>query len=191
MLLLFWGNTYNENISYHINMFSPTKIWKKITKIQRRFLWGRVKAKSKIARVKWDDVCKPKNQWGLDVHDLRLVNLALLGKWTWCLLLGAAGVLCDIVTTRYGVAPTTSIHGGRASCLQLASPCWKGVFLPGAKSNDTSSWFTNGLFLKDGYGILNSFLKDLWVENNPLCLKFPILFLFFDQTSKSVWEVGI
>lgn len=49
-------------------------------KIHRRFLWGGVIEGSKISWVKWEDVCKPKNLWGLSVCDLRLVNLALLGK---------------------------------------------------------------------------------------------------------------
>lgn len=68
-------------------------------KIQRRFLWVGVKWEYNIPWVKWEDVCKPKKLWGLSVRDLRLVNLALLGKWRWRLLSGllAFGVIFSLL----------------------------------------------------------------------------------------------
>lgn len=45
-----------------------------------------MKEESKISLVKWVDVSKPKKLGDLRVHDLRLVNLALLGKWKWQLI---------------------------------------------------------------------------------------------------------
>lgn len=68
------------------------KVWKKIMKIQRKFLWEEVKGQPKIVRVKWADVCKSKKLGGLGVLYLQLVNLAFLRKWRWCLLLGASGI---------------------------------------------------------------------------------------------------
>lgn len=68
------------------------------------------------------DVCKPNKLEGLGVCNLQLINLALLGKWKWRLLLGASGISGDILTARYGVVYTTSILGGRAGYLQLTSP---------------------------------------------------------------------
>lgn len=79
-----------------------------------RFLWEGVKEDSKIAWVQWVDVCKPKKFGDLGVCDLWLVKLDLLGKWRWHLFWGASGIWRDILTVRYGVAPTTSILGGRA-----------------------------------------------------------------------------
>lgn len=97
------------------------KVWKKMVKIQRRFLCGGVKGESKISCLKWVDVCKPKKLKGIGVRDLRLVNLALLDNWRWHLLLGVSRIWRDILTTIYGVALTTSIMGRRVSCLPWTS----------------------------------------------------------------------
>jgi hypothetical protein len=43
----------------------PTKVWKKIVSIQRNLLWGGTSDKSKIAWVRWVDVCRPKEDGGL------------------------------------------------------------------------------------------------------------------------------
>jgi len=37
----------------------------------------------KIAWVKWESICLPKEEGGLGVRRLRLFNLSLLGKWCW------------------------------------------------------------------------------------------------------------
>jgi hypothetical protein len=39
-----------------------------------------------ITLAKWSVVCRPKNQGGLDIHDLEVKNTALLGKWLFRLL---------------------------------------------------------------------------------------------------------
>jgi hypothetical protein len=54
----------------------PIKVWKEVVKIQRKFLWGGLSRKNKTCWVKWDDICKPKEEGGLGVRDLRLVNVA-------------------------------------------------------------------------------------------------------------------
>lgn len=35
----------------------------------------------KVARVKWEDVWKPKSVGDLGVRDLRIVNFTMLNKW--------------------------------------------------------------------------------------------------------------
>lgn len=95
----------------------PVKVWKKIMKIQKRFLWRGVKGESKISWVKRVVIYKPKKLGHLGVCDLQLVNLDLLGKWRWRLLSGAFGIWSDILTARYGVDPMTSILCGRFVCL--------------------------------------------------------------------------
>lgn len=50
------------------------------------FLWGVSKGGIKVIWVKWEDVCESKSAGGLGVKDLRLVNVALLSKWTWRIL---------------------------------------------------------------------------------------------------------
>ncbi|XP_058753247.1 uncharacterized mitochondrial protein AtMg00310-like [Vicia villosa] len=125
------------------------------------FLWRGLKREYKIAWVKWVDFCKPKKLGGIDIHDLRLVNLALLGKWKWHMPSGDYGIWCDILTARNGVSSMTSIMGGIADCLISASPWWRGVSILGSKAVDTSDWFKDGLFFKIGSSLLTSFWKDI------------------------------
>ncbi|MCH86251.1 ribonuclease H protein [Trifolium medium] len=74
-------------IFYLSFMKMPVKVWKKVVRIQREFLWGGVQGGNKVSWVKWAVVCKPKNKGGLGVRDARIVNLSLLTKWRWRLLL--------------------------------------------------------------------------------------------------------
>lgn len=66
----------------------PVKVWKNIVGIQREFLWSGVGGGRKINWVKWSLVCQPKENEGLGVRDVCLMNLSLLGKWRWMLLCG-------------------------------------------------------------------------------------------------------
>ena len=62
-------------------MKMPTKVWKKIVRIQRKFLWGGFGGGQKICWIKWKSVCQPKSYGGLGVRDVRVDNLSLLAKW--------------------------------------------------------------------------------------------------------------
>lgn len=57
------------------------KVWRRLVRIQREFLWGEVGGGRKINWVKWSKVCQPKEKGGLGIRDIRLVNLSLLAKW--------------------------------------------------------------------------------------------------------------
>lgn len=52
--------------------------------------------------VTWDDVCKDKTAGELGVNDLSLVNLTLLSKWSWSILLDFPFLLRGIGKERYG-----------------------------------------------------------------------------------------
>jgi hypothetical protein len=80
----------------------PTKVWKKIVSIQRSFLWGGASAKEKIAWVKWFDVCRSKEDGGLGVRNIRLVNISLLTKWRWRLLNSQDSLWALVIKAKYG-----------------------------------------------------------------------------------------
>jgi len=58
----------------------PKRVMRKIERIQR---WGKREGSGKIASVKWDKVCLPKEDGGLGVKNIRIFNTALLAKWRW------------------------------------------------------------------------------------------------------------
>ncbi|GKV29018.1 hypothetical protein SLEP1_g37997 [Rubroshorea leprosula] len=73
-----------------------------LDKIRRRFLWGGVEGGKKINWVRWDKVCRDKEQGGLGVKDLRKFNLALLGKWWGRLVNEEDGLWKEVILQKYG-----------------------------------------------------------------------------------------
>jgi len=80
----------------------PGKVWRKLVKIQREFLWGGVTGGRKISWVKWRSVCHPKGRGGLGVRDIRVVNISLLAKWRWRLLNGENALWKEVLIEKYG-----------------------------------------------------------------------------------------
>lgn len=66
---------------YHLSFFKmPIGVIKESRKIIRDFLWGGLEGQKKLAWVKWETCCKPKDQGGLGIKDWAIFNVALLGK---------------------------------------------------------------------------------------------------------------
>ena len=59
----------------------PKKEVDKLVSLQCRFLWGGGADQNKIAWIKWETVCLPKEKGDLGIKDINTFNLALLGKW--------------------------------------------------------------------------------------------------------------
>lgn len=69
---------------YYLSMYkAPKRVLNKITQIQRRFLWGGNEDCRKICWVKWEVVCRAREDGGLGIRNIKSFNLALLGKWRW------------------------------------------------------------------------------------------------------------
>jgi len=69
---------------YYLSFFkAPSSICKKIIKLDCKFLWGWDSEWRKIARIKWDNICKPKVEGWLGIMQLHFFNKALLGKQKW------------------------------------------------------------------------------------------------------------
>lgn len=70
--------------SYYMSFYKmPRCVNNKHLKIQRNFLWGWGSEARKIAWVKWENICKPKEIGGLGIRDTWNFNIALLPKWKW------------------------------------------------------------------------------------------------------------
>ncbi|GJV66513.1 RNA-directed DNA polymerase, eukaryota, reverse transcriptase zinc-binding domain protein [Tanacetum coccineum] len=69
---------------YWASMFMlPVSICDSIDKLFKNFIWGKSESSSGIASVSWKDVCRPKNQGGLGLKSLRVMNCALMVKQQW------------------------------------------------------------------------------------------------------------
>ena len=66
---------------FYMSLFKMSSlVWKVIVQIQRRFLWGGANGTWKIPWVKWEEVCRPMENDGLEVKYFPLFNQALLVK---------------------------------------------------------------------------------------------------------------
>lgn len=89
-------------IFYLSFMRMPVKVWRKLIRIQREFLWGGVSGGKKISWVRWSKVCQPKEEGGLGVRDIRVVNLSLLAKWRWRMIQGDNSLWMEVLLEKYG-----------------------------------------------------------------------------------------
>ncbi|XP_071719040.1 uncharacterized protein [Rutidosis leptorrhynchoides] len=64
----------------------PDNVIKDIEKMMRGFLWCQGDMKRGKAKVKWDDVCHPKNEGGLGIKRLKGWNVALMASHVWRIL---------------------------------------------------------------------------------------------------------
>ena len=60
---------------------------------------GQVK---KIAWVKWEGICLPKEVGGLGIKDITRFNAALLGTWIWALSSNKNQLWARILTSKHG-----------------------------------------------------------------------------------------
>ncbi|XP_071704187.1 uncharacterized protein [Rutidosis leptorrhynchoides] len=64
----------------------PDAIIKDIEKVIRGFLWCQGDLKKGKAKVKWEDLCLPKNEGGLGIKRLKFWNVALITSHVWRIL---------------------------------------------------------------------------------------------------------
>ena len=56
----------------------------------------------KIALIRWDNLCKPKEEEGLGIRDIENFNIALLTKWKWIIGTEDQGVWKEVLESKYG-----------------------------------------------------------------------------------------
>ena len=67
---------------YFLSLFKiPVSVATKIERLQRDFLWSKVREGKRDHLISWDVVCNPKAKGGLGFGNISLRNLALLRKW--------------------------------------------------------------------------------------------------------------
>jgi hypothetical protein len=81
-------NSVLSNMALHMISFFllPKGVLHKLDYYRSRFFWQGDSEKKKYQLTKWSVVCSPKDQGGLNIHDLEVKNMALLGKWLFKLL---------------------------------------------------------------------------------------------------------
>ncbi|RVX07796.1 putative ribonuclease H protein [Vitis vinifera] len=88
---------------YFMSMLSmPRKVRLRLERIQREFLWGGGALERKIHLVKWELVCLEKDNGGLGVKSLSILNKALLCKWSWRFAMEREAFWNQVIRGKYG-----------------------------------------------------------------------------------------
>jgi len=67
---------------FYLSIFkAPAAVCNRIRSIQRKFLWDWGRQNKSISWVSWDNVCKPLQEGGLGVKEIRSFNSDVLVKW--------------------------------------------------------------------------------------------------------------
>jgi hypothetical protein len=164
----------------------PSKVWKEVIKIQRKFFWGGLSSRSRMCWVKWEEICKPKKEGGLGVKNLCLMNLSLLAKWRWKLLVDGDELWKKVIVAKYG--------GNAIGCANLeiennrayASGWWRGICC----LDREGGWFSNAALKILGNGRTIKFWQDVWVGDQSLVSRFPRLYGISTQKDGLVSEMG-
>jgi len=99
------------------------KVWGRLVRIQREFLWGGVEGGKKISWVRWSKVCQPKILGGLGIRDIRLVKLSLLAKWRQRIIQGGEVLWKEVLREKYGETIFDIREGGGGEWPTYTSQC--------------------------------------------------------------------
>jgi hypothetical protein len=133
--------------------------------------------KVKLARVKWVDVCRSKEDGGLGIRNLRLVNILLLTKWRWRLISSQDILWWLVLKAKYGMGIGFSPDLSKCRNVKFTSIWWRDLCSLGCiRANDDGDWCTEVMKKKLGEGGGTRFWLDIWVGPKPLCEVFTRLF---------------
>jgi hypothetical protein len=164
----------------------PVKVWREVVKIQRTFLWGGLSKKSRMCWVKWSDICRPKKEGGLGIRDIRVMNLSLLAKWWWKLLLGENEIWKSVVVARYVDGVVGNINLDVKILRHDISSWWRNI----CRLDVGTRWFNNAVKKIVGNGRTIRFWRDVWVAGLSLEERFPRLFSISNQQDAMLSDVG-
>jgi hypothetical protein len=166
----------------------PQKVWKKVVRIQREFLWGGVKGGRKINWIKWSVVCKDKRNGGLGVRDIRIVNLSLLAKWRWRLLSPGRPLWKEVLVAKYGEHILHQVNWSSYRTPSSASSWWKNLVAID-KAVPNLNWFVDAVGRNLGNGYSTLFWTQKWIGDAPLSEVFPRLFSLSIQKDSKVSDL--
>ena len=158
----------------------PKYVTKRIEKIQRDFLWGGGRLERKAHLIKWKVVCSPKEEGGLGIRKIDVLNKALLGKWVWRYAYEKENLWKRVIGVKYGQ------EGCGWRTKDVCGPYGVGLWKEIMKEAD---WCWESIVFKVGKGTRILFWMDKWCGNEALSQMFPQLFTLAGNRNAKASEV--
>lgn len=129
-------------------------------------------------------MCKPLEDGGLGIKDIKKFNCALLAKWKWRLASEERGNWKDILISKYG-SDLSPCHIPKKYLSwwwrDLSRACGEGV---------EDGWFKQALVWRVGSGDKVRFWDDAWMGSCKLISLYPMLFSISLDQRLTIGEVG-
>ncbi|CAN1823887.1 Putative ribonuclease H protein At1g65750, partial [Linum perenne] len=149
---------------YYMSLLkAPSSVIARLESLQKRFLWTGTTDPKKLHWIHWDTIKCSKSRGGLRVQDLRILNTALLSKWTWRYATERSAWWRTLISSKCGTGPSDWISIWNFSSSGYSM--WKGVIAFG------SIFWTYGSI--DPGGGMCDFWRDYWVRGMRLASLFP------------------
>ena len=130
--------------------------------------------------IKWKVVCSPKEEGGLGIRKIDVLNKALLGKWVWRYAYEKENLWKRVIGVKYGQEGC----GWRTKdgCGPYGVGLWKEIM-------KEADWCWESIVFKVGKGTRILFWMDKWCGNEALSQIFPQLFTLASNRNAKVSEV--
>lgn len=135
--------------------------------------------------MKWSVVCTPKEEGGLGVRDVRVVNWSLLAKWKWRLIQDGHALWKDVLVEKYGNSCVGLVVSDEYMWPANVSRWWGDLV-----RLDVSNWFNSKLTREVRNGVNTSFWDVAWRGEISFWEKYPRLFSLSTQKEAMVGDVG-
>jgi hypothetical protein len=142
----------------------PKGVLKNLNHFRSRFFWQGSAIKHKYRLVKWDILCRPKDQGGLGILNLQLQNKCMLAKWL-VNLLNTEETWQSLLRNKYLRTKTLT----QVSSKPNDSHFWRGLLR--IKYENLSN---RSFVIKDGTN--TRFRDDMWIGDKPLKDTYPSLY---------------
>ena len=153
---------------------------RRLEKLQRDFLWGGGNLERKAHFVNWEVVGADKENGGLGLRKLALLNKALLGKWIWRFACVKDDLWKQVLGVKYGQED----FGWRTKKAKEAFGVglWKEIL-------KESDWCWENMAFNVGKGTKIRFWTDLWCGCTMLSQRFPHLYAMVVHRNATVEEM--
>ncbi|XP_058725510.1 uncharacterized protein LOC131596787 [Vicia villosa] len=172
------------------NPRTPTKVLQEIRTIQSKFLWSGGEDRKSIHWVCWDTVCKSKEEGGLGIKNVEIMNVALISKWKWRILNENEAVWSGIIRARYGKVKLKILVGDMAVVGKKDSIWWRDLMVSDNYERLLVNHFSRAINCSVGNGEDIPFWYACWIDKQPLLEVFPDLFQVTADHLLAVADLG-